>query len=350
MAELNHFKYNPICDQIVNIQNWTDQNIADGKLASTLSDFLVKAFTPVVFGIGFLGNVAIILLPARVKTMRTITNFYLANLAGADLLFLSMQTIDQSRRYSVVGENFHKSLGCGIYRFFDRLVICAAILLITLVGLDRYLAVCHPLTYRSIKSKKRTYYIPILFIYMIAIVFGLLGTLSSGRLVHFCILWPPHEKYKNFPELLKRCWPIHPVFEKVSAKVCLGLFITAVIVNVTINTRIVQRLTRSPLNESGHQQNQQVKQRITWMLMLNSIIFFCTLAPTNTLILLSIFNLSHPRIFWDIALSLAMVNSAVNPILYGAFSPSYRRGFLKAFGLRRNHIVPTEEQECDRIS
>ena len=213
MAELNYFQYNPICDQIVNIQNWTDHNIANGKLTSTLTEFLVKAFISVVFVIGFLGIVAITLLPARIKTMRTITNF-LSGQSGCCWFVVSYHANQWPiTMLHIVGEPFHKSLGCGIYRFFDHLITCAAVLLITLVGMGQYFAVCHSLKYRSIKSQKRTCYIPILFIYMTAAAFGLLGALSFGRLIHSCILWPPHENYKKFPEVLRRCQPIHPVFD-----------------------------------------------------------------------------------------------------------------------------------------
>ena len=43
-----------------------------------------------------------------------------------------------------------------------------------------------------------------------------------------------------------------------------------------------------------------------------------------------------------------MLDSAVNPILYGVASPSYRRGFLKAFGLGKNQVELMEDQGTER--
>ena len=52
----------------------------------------------------------------------------------------------------------------------------------------------------------------------------------------------------------------------------------------------------------------------------------------------------HPsRNSLRISFILVMVNSAINPFLYGVASPSYRRGFLKAFGFARGQIDPSED-------
>ena len=351
MAEFDTFPHSYDCNEIKDIQNWTHHKIADEILTFPLAKILlVKAFIPVVFVIGFVGNVAFLVLLARVKTMRTITNFYLANLAVADLIVLSLKALYQLLSYqAVLGDPFHRSLGCGMNTYFGLKSSSASVLFITLVSFDRYFAVCHPVKYRSKKNKKRTSYILTLFIWTIAASIGLLGTLSFGRLVvDYCILWPAHDKYKYFPQVVKKCQPLHPVFENISLKVYLTLFITSVIANSIINIKILQTLTRPVPGENGNEQSQQMKRRITWMLLINSIIFFCSLAPLNYVMLMNILNLSHPNILQGIAFCLAMINSALNPILYGVVSPSYRRGFLKAFCLIKNQIVPIEEQKTDR--
>ena len=78
--------------------------------------------------------------------------------------------------------------------------------------------------------------------------------------------------------------------------------------------------------------------------MANSIIFLCCLAPN----MLSVLQTNvFPKLLFEDALStsfiLVMVNSAINPFLYGVASPSYRRGFLKAFGFARGQIDPSED-------
>ena len=197
MAEFDLFQHNYNCNQIKDIQNWTYHKIADEILTLTLTkSLLVKAFIPVVLVIGFVGNVAFLVLLARVKTIRTITNLYLANLAVADMMVLLLKAVLQLWSYqAILGEPYNTSLGCGVSAYFGLKSSCASVLFITLVGFDRYFAVCHPIRYLNRKNKKQTSYIFTIFIWIIAASVGLLSTLSFGKLeVDYCILWPAHDK------------------------------------------------------------------------------------------------------------------------------------------------------------
>ena len=166
--------------------------------------------------------------------------------------------------------------------------------------------------------------------------------LASTKLEYECILWPSQEKYQYFPGTVRHCTPVHPVFEREILEhiVHSAPFITALVMNFIINVRIVRRLRRPPPGENGNHQNQQIKRRITWMLLANSVIFFCSLAPFHLLLVLDkLLNIpdSQQMYYWDITFVFAMLNSAINPILYGVASPSYRRGYLKAFGIDKNN-------------
>ena len=359
MAELDHNGLNPICENNTDIRNWSDTKIVDEMLKSTLTTtILVKAFIPVVFIIGGFGNVAFILLVVRVRMMRTTINFYLAHLAAADLMLLSVETLDHSWRYVsfkyVNSESFHTSIGCVMYYFFIHVAGLSSIILITLVSYDRYFSICHPIKYRITENKKQASYILTFLTWIISAILSLFRTLASTRLEYECILWPPREKYKYFPGIVRHCTPIHPYFQKeVLEHIVHSVpFITALVMNSIINVRIVQRLRRPPPGENGNQQNEQIKRRITWMLLANSVIFFCSLAPFHLFLLFErLLNLSDSQqmYYWDITFVFAMLNSAINPILYGVASPSYRRGYLKAFGIGRNY-QETERTQSIQLS
>ena len=150
---------------------------------------LVRIFVPIVFVIGCIGNISFLLLIGRVKIMQTITNIYLANLAVADLMILSIQTFMESWRKidfkEVVTEPFHTSAGCGMTAFMLHMPSCAstlprATLLITFVGLDRYFAVCHSVRYRIKKNKRQVCAVLILLTWTISATYGLLGILTFG--------------------------------------------------------------------------------------------------------------------------------------------------------------------------
>ena len=349
---------NLTCEATDDLRNWTHQQIAREILYSTQAILRVKVIIPLIFVIGFLGNVAFFLLLARVKKMRTITNFYLVHLAAADLMMLTLDMMFKSWRYidSIVlwSHPFHTSFGCAMFIFGYYISSSASTLLITLVSFDRYFAICRPITYLKIKKNKRAVGFVVLFLWIVSAVLAVLNTLRFGKLVQVCLIWPSSDKYIMFPNVVGRCDPIRPSFGDISRVTNAITFAVAFVINVAINIKIFQKLRQKPPGENGNQRNHHTKRRITWMLMANTAIFFCFLAPSKFLVLqrvtffkIKIVNLSRDRqenLLRNVFL-LAMVNSAVNPILYGVASPSYRRGFLKAFGLLKNQIEPTKDQE-----
>ena len=173
------------------------------------------------------------------------------------------------------------------------------------------------------------------------------------HLNNHCILWPSTDKYTEFPDTVKLCTPVYESFRDIRDLVMLVTFLAALTANTITNVRIVHALKRQPPRRDGNQVNQrndQIKRRLTWMVLVNSLVFFVCLAPTyfqtiRLLIMkyLNITNKHEDKKFIHTAYILIMVNSAVNPILYGVASPSYRRGFLKAFGLKTNKIAPTKD-------
>ena len=114
-------------------------------------------------------------------------------------------------------------------------------------------------------------------------------------------------------------------------------FTAALVVNSIINIRIVQRLRRPPPGENVNNQNQQIKRRITWMLLANSVIFFSSLIPFHLFLAFGrLFSNIRKGYYRDTVFVFVMLNSAINPILYFLACPSYRGGYLKAFGFGNN--------------
>ena len=341
---------NITCDKIENMQNWTDIQIADELLYSTTETLLVTTIIPIVFFVGFLGNGAFIWLVIKVQTMRTMINFYLTNLAAADLLVLSVQLFYRSWRHraSVISrsEPFRTDFGCRMYFFADNVSSSASILFITLITLDRYFAICHPLKYHGMTRKTRSRIILTMFTWTISAILGLLSTTGFSRLEYICFIWPRMDKYKNFPNQAKECEPMtYSAFKNVSHIVRTTPFLVALITNTAFNIKIIQTFRRPCPGENGNRQRQPTKRRITWMLVANCVIFFCCLAPSHFLILqnVAVYFFNFPPLSPVIASNifllsfvLYMLNSAVNPILYLSAIPGYRREFIENFCFARN--------------
>ena len=342
------------CDITENITDWSDEKIADEMFYSTLETVKVTIIAPFIFVVGLLGNSAFFLLLARVKRMRTLTNFYLANLAVADILLLLVRagylTATYHQSVLVWSQPFLRSIGCILNAFVCGFTCMASLSLITFISFDRYFAICKPVKYRLMKNKKFFSFIAISLIWICSAMISCLFILTHGKLVFKCIVWPSEEKYSNIPNFGQYCDPIYPYVKDINCIFLTMSMFVILITNSVLYIKIVKKL-KQPMGENGKNSNQKIKKHVTLMILANSVIFFCCVTPTQLLILLVQF-LDHSdeqqvRLS-NTAFIFIMVNSAVNPIIYGAASPSYRRGFLKAFGLANNQVEPTEDQETDK--
>ena len=329
----------PECTFVKDVHDWPDEEIEEEMFYSKLETVKVTVIVPIIFVVGLLGNSAFLLLLARVKAMRTLTHFFLANLAVADImvLFVKLGYLVGSYQKSIIvwSQPFYSNWGCALHELLCFTSYAASILLINFISFDRYFAICHPMKYRFAKNKKNVSLFMLFFIWTTAVVLAILAIMCFSILSYNCIIWPPKERYKNFPEFGQYCGLIHPGFKHVFNTILAVPFILALITNSFLYIKIVLKL-RHPLGEAGgSEQHQRLKRRITWMLMANAIVYFCCLTPTQFLIIRAS-KVDHASADWaryiHTAYIFIMVNSAVNPIIYSVASPSYRRGFLEVFG------------------
>ena len=339
---------NITCTIIDDYTNWTDQKIfARNVLYSGQAFFEIKVIVPIIFIIGVLGNAAFFLMLARVKSMRTITNFYLANLAAADLMILIIQTMYHLWNYIysfVAGAVPYKTnFGCIASFFVYNVFYCASTLLIAVVSCDRYIAICLPLKYRNMKlNKRKLEKASTALLWIVSIIFSSLAVLKLS-IAHRCITWPTDKRYENFPSVIQACVAPNLFMDILSTFIYILPFFITLIITTINNIRIIKKLRQPPVGNNEDQAKGKINRRICWMLMANSTIFFCCLAPNIYHHIWVIIRNSEDYNLFHSTFILAMVNSAINPFLYGVASPSYRRGFLKAFGFARVQIGPSED-------
>lgn len=95
---------------------------------------------------GVLGNLMVVVVVIRTRSMKTPTNCYLVSLSIADLMVLLSAVPNEILSYYVLGEQWvWGRIGCGLFIFCQYLGINASSLSITAFTIERYIAICHPM-------------------------------------------------------------------------------------------------------------------------------------------------------------------------------------------------------------
>ncbi|KAM9735778.1 alpha-1A adrenergic receptor [Menidia menidia] len=125
-----------------------------------------------VFGV--LGNVLVILSVLLHHQWRSVTHYFIANLAAADLL-LSSAVLPFSATSEALGRWVFGRSFCKVWAALDVLCCTASILSLCVISIDRYLAVGYPLRYPAIATGRRG-------LTAVAALWGLSAAISVGPL------------------------------------------------------------------------------------------------------------------------------------------------------------------------
>ena len=109
-----------------------------------------------IFVVGFIGNLMVIVVVSRTKTMHTPTNCYLVSLAVADcILLLSAAFPTVFEYFLMISQWIWGSVGCSTMIFLQYLGINASSLSITAFTVERYIAICHPMKAQTMCTVSR---------------------------------------------------------------------------------------------------------------------------------------------------------------------------------------------------
>ena len=322
-------------------------NLAQDFLWSEYQVVYVTIVLPVLTVFGIVTNGSYLFVVARCASMHTATNFYLSNLAVADILFLLFTSASNIRRYQVsegVSGNTIKdgTFSC-FYKHFEDITYTASLVIVVLVTADRFYAVCHPLKHRVAFSRSRA----IKFI-IAAWVFALLFTSATKyqnfAMTPYCVKWPDSPEFSGLPQVLGLCegieipWKVQTVM--INLPECI-FFALVLAITIYMYVKIVRALGKRPVHSNVMSENaNRIRHHVIRMLLANTIVFFTLNAglwfSTLYMFIHDGFQLNSEMniqvwIVPVIAKGLCSINSTVNPIIYSATNPRYRQAFRQAF-------------------
>ncbi|XP_052005168.1 alpha-1A adrenergic receptor-like [Xyrauchen texanus] len=108
--------------------------------------------TFIIFAVA--GNILVILSVGYNRHLRTPTNYFIVNLAIADLL-LGTTVLPVSATLEILGYWVFGRIFCDVWASVDVLCCTASIMSLCVISIDRYIGVSHPLQYPSIVTGRR---------------------------------------------------------------------------------------------------------------------------------------------------------------------------------------------------
>uniref|UniRef100_A0A914CCZ5 G-protein coupled receptors family 1 profile domain-containing protein n=2 Tax=Acrobeloides nanus TaxID=290746 RepID=A0A914CCZ5_9BILA len=118
----------------------------------TAENYVMIASFSVIFCLSVIGNAIVVLVILQQKSMRSITNLYLLNLAISDLL-LSVVCMPPTLVSSLVYCWVFGDILCKLLAYLQPVVVTASAYTLAAIALERYYAICKPLHSRVWHTK-----------------------------------------------------------------------------------------------------------------------------------------------------------------------------------------------------
>lgn len=268
------------------------------------------------------GNIMVVTAVIKFQRLRTAMNMFIASLAVSDIL-VACPSIPLYVAYFVKGEVLKKFKYLCLSRYSSVVAsMSGSIISLTFISFDRYVAVIHPLHHQTMMTKRRVKYM-LLGIWTYDIAFSIMPLAGVN-------VWQPGMPCQFFRILPK---PYTAFTVPVVMAVCLSLSIGMYIIVFRAAKRHQARMRRLNVNSAKRKidNRRQIEKdtrnaKIMAFVLLLFVIFWFPFLATSLLKYLP-FSQDVFEIAKTFAVTIAMTNSVVNPIIYCWL----RKDFQKAF-------------------
>ncbi|NP_001127740.1 neuropeptide receptor A5 isoform X1 [Bombyx mori] len=132
-------------------------------------EWVLIATHAIVFVIGLIGNALVCIAVYRNHSMRTVTNYFIVNLAVADFMVILI-CLPPTVLWDVTETWFFGTAMCRIVLYFQSVSVTVSVLTLTFISVDRWYAICFPLKFKSTTGRAKT---AILIIWLLSLLFNI---------------------------------------------------------------------------------------------------------------------------------------------------------------------------------
>ncbi|KAL0964686.1 hypothetical protein UPYG_G00327580 [Umbra pygmaea] len=272
------------------------------------------------------GNVTVIWIILAHKRMRTVTNYFIVNLAFSDVSMATFNTVINF--VYAIHNDWYFGLGyCRFQNFYPITAMFSSIYSMAAIAVDRYMAIIYPLKPRLSSTSTK-------------IVIGLIWAVAFSLAFPQC--YYSVTQYHPPRTICLVNWPddyggMHHLTYQIATIIL--IYVLPLLVMLITYSLIGQTLWGSeiPGEATGHCQNQiQAKRKVVKMLIVVVMTFALCWLPYHIYFILGCINKDiytqtyiqqvYLAIFW-----LAMSSGMYNPVIYCCLNHRFRTGFRHAF-------------------
>ncbi|MEQ2247912.1 Somatostatin receptor type 3 [Ilyodon furcidens] len=305
-------------DQNETLFNSTNSTFLDVSSGPSVAGVLIPLIYIIVCIIGLGGNTLVIHIVLHYSKIESVTNIYILNLAIADELFmfglpfLAVQNTLQSWPFG--------SFMCRLVMTVDSINQFTSIFCLTVMSIDRYLAVVHPI--RSSKWRRPQ---------VAKVVNGTVWALS------FLVVLPV-VIFANIQKAGGTCniaWPQPANIWRAAFIIytsTVGFFCPLLIICLCYLLIVFKIRSSGKKVHATSTKRRKSERKVTRMVVIVVAVFvFCWLPfyALNIINLLVSLPSDYQGLYYFVVV-LGYANSCANPIVYGFLSDNFKRGFRKA--------------------
>ncbi|XP_054451747.1 neuropeptide Y receptor type 2 [Pteronotus mesoamericanus] len=287
---------------------------------------LILAYCSIIL-LGVIGNSLVIHVVIKFKNMHTVTNFFIVNLAVADLLVNTL-CLPFTLTYTLMGEWKMGPVLCHVVPYAQGLAVQVSTITLTVIALNRHRCIVYHL---ESKISKRISFL------IIGLAWG-----TSALLASPLAIFREYSLVEIVPGLaIMACtekWPgeksMYGTVYSVSS--LLILYVLPLGIISFSYTRIWSKLKNHVSPGTANDHYHQRRQKTTKMLVCVVVVFAVSWLPLHAFQLAvdidsQVLNLTEYKLIFTVFHIIAMCSTFANPLLYGWMNSNYRKAFLSAF-------------------
>ncbi|KAL2077805.1 hypothetical protein ACEWY4_027309 [Coilia grayii] len=287
---------------------------------------LIAAYSLIIL-LGLVGNTLVIYMIILYKNMRTVTNYFIANLALADLMVDTI-CLPFTLAYTLLDEWKFGAVLCHLVPYAQALSVHVSILTLTVIALERYRCIVFHLERRLSRNASFT-------------IIGLTWAASAvlaGPLAIFREYRQEEIPYIGLHiAVCSEKWPHSTNRDAVIYSLAMLLLQYVIPLGVISYAYVCiwakLRSHVSPSSRSGDSLHR--RKKTTKMLVLVVLVFALCWLPFHIFQLASdldlVLRFKEYKLLYTIFHIVAMCSTFTNPLLYGWMNKNYRNGFLMFF-------------------